>query len=43
MIAEGDRRQPARSVLAAIRRCGHAHSRRDPMLNAVNNVLGNDY
>ena len=31
-IAKGDRQPPARSVLAADRRCGHAHPRRDTCL-----------
>ena len=40
--AAGARRQPARSVLVAPRRTGHARTRREPMREHLNNVRGND-
>ncbi len=40
--AAGDRRQPARSVLAAARRTGHAPTGGRPMRRHLNNVRGND-
>jgi hypothetical protein len=39
---KGDRRKPARSVLAAVRSGGHTRSRRDRMPYARKNVPGND-
>ncbi len=40
--ATGDRRQPARSVLAPARRTVHPRTGENPMLGHLNNVLGND-
>ena len=40
--AAGDRRQPARSVLAPTRRTGHPRTGGSPMLVHLNNVRGND-
>jgi hypothetical protein len=40
--AAGDRRQPARSVLAPSPRTGHPRTGGEPMLEHLNNVLGND-
>jgi hypothetical protein len=40
--AAGARRQPARSVLAPLRRTSHPRTRGQPMTAHLNNVLGND-